>query len=288
MKLIGTVLLFSIIVLACTSCSGPPIKYYNPTESDIPSMIEDLSSEDGQESYLTSVAFGFLPKDARPKAVEALIAEIEKLEDNPRTFTLGEPIQLAIESFSDISAIAALGFMGPDASPAIPYLIELLEYEDFIIRVSVIRALGEIRCEPNLVIPVLRESLIDHQMYVREAAIICLVQYGEHVEIPDTIMVEGNSGLEVMEDFVQYENLISWCIDTLEDREESDIWLSVIDLLKTLGADSEPALDALYFMTSYWDDQEIVEASQAAIDEIESGTYGDVEVIEDTDDKSSN
>lgn len=270
MKLISTVLLFSIFVLACTSCLRSPLKYYNPTESDIPSMIEDLSSEDEQESMLASVAFGHLPKDARPKAVEALITELEKFEEHTRDFNLGEPIQPAVWPGYELNVILTLQFMGPDASTAIPYLIELLEFEDCLIRASVILALGGIRCEPDLVLPVLRESLADQDYYVRESAVRSLVQFGEKVEIPDTIVViEEFSGSEHEEDFVRPQALIEWCIYTLEDEDDSDIWLSVIDLLKTLGADSEPALTVLHELTIN-ENSEISNAAQEAIDEIEA------------------
>jgi HEAT repeat protein len=70
-------------------------------------------------------------------------------------------------------AVVALGRLGSAARPAVPSLLERLHYEDVLLRVHVIRALGGIQ-DPSAIAS-LAERLQDRKQEVREAAATALV-----------------------------------------------------------------------------------------------------------------
>jgi len=95
-------------------------------------------------------ALGYIGKDALPVL---LAASTNTTFYNNRSF-----------------ALTGIGFMGTDARPAIPTLIQLLSHADGGVAEASVRVLGELKLEPGLVLPALVQSLQDPRSHIRYAA----------------------------------------------------------------------------------------------------------------------
>lgn len=77
-----------------------------------------------------------------------------------------------------VDAVSSIGQFGPPAQKAIPDLIKALKGTDSAVRGPAARALGQIHCEPDRVIPLLRSYLDDPQDGVPEGAVEGLGGFG--------------------------------------------------------------------------------------------------------------
>ena len=85
-----------------------------------------------------------------------------------------------------MSAIQRLGKCGPQASNAVPILVQILDAHNSMTLSSTIGALGQIRCQPEIVIPALTNLLSDPNPGTRMAASSALREFGYDVpfEVP--------------------------------------------------------------------------------------------------------
>jgi hypothetical protein len=98
------------------------------------------------------------------------------------------PTDVAVEGLSRIiqdsgtpfriMGIQRLGMMGPTASNAVPALLAVATGKDLMTRNMATRALGQIKSQPDLVIPALTNLLSDGDPSVRMAAVSALREYG--------------------------------------------------------------------------------------------------------------
>lgn len=86
-----------------------------------------------------------------------------------------------------IAAIQRLGKCGPQASNAVPVLVQILDEHNLMTRSSTIRALGQIRSRPEIVIPVLTNLLSDPDPGTRMTAGSALREFG--LEVPSELPV---------------------------------------------------------------------------------------------------
>ena len=96
------------------------------------------------------------------------------------------------------SAARAISKLGPDASEAMPALIEMLKHWDTMTRAAAAGAIGNIginyKKDVELAVPVLQETLKDRENIVRRAAATALQDidpdpwYHEEEEDPETFM----------------------------------------------------------------------------------------------------
>ena len=80
------------------------------------------------------------------------------------------------------TAIQRLGQLGPTASNAVPMLVQILNKHEPISLQWTIRALGEIKSQPEVVVPALTNLLSDPDMFTRLSAASALRAFGYNVE----------------------------------------------------------------------------------------------------------
>jgi hypothetical protein len=86
----------------------------------------------------------------------------------------------------EMAAVQRLGGYGPMASNAVPLLVKMLKDEPRTVptaRWSIIRALGQIRSQPEVVVPALTNLLSDPDPATRSAAAQALRGYGYDVPV---------------------------------------------------------------------------------------------------------
>jgi hypothetical protein len=88
-------------------------------------------------------------------------------------------------SFFRTPAIQRLSMFGPLASNAVPALLPILHGPNSMDRQSAILALGEIKAQPDLVIPALTNFLNDHDPITRTSAEIALRALGYNAHLGD-------------------------------------------------------------------------------------------------------
>jgi len=86
--------------------------------------------------------------------------------------------------FFHIPAIQRLGGIGPAASNAVPALVKIIEEPNPISRQTAIRALGQIKARPDLVVPVLTNLLNSADMPTQMAARSALRAFGYDTQPP--------------------------------------------------------------------------------------------------------
>jgi HEAT repeat protein len=110
---------------------------------------------------------------------EALLGfDILGAQARPAVPALVQLVQQAQNLRSKCAAVYALGRIGPSASEAVPYLLLASSNSDFSLRFSTVSALGDIRSQGNIVIPALKERLLDTNIAVRTLAARSLGKYG--------------------------------------------------------------------------------------------------------------
>src|SRR5579859_7097180 len=116
----------------------------------------------------------------------------EALGTNAQTAT-SALIEIANRNISPSSryySIDALGFIGPPAKEAVPSLLRWATSSDLHVACSAMRALGEIRAEPNLVLPVLTNALHSAVPVVRLNAVTALADLGPDARPAVPVLVE--------------------------------------------------------------------------------------------------
>ena len=108
-----------------------------------------------------------------------------------------ENVSLFAENLTDkdvlvrVDAAAALGFIGPTASPAVPALSEALRDEEPVVRWSAANAIGGIGPSARAAIPALLETLSDFERPISEAALRALEAIGPEAVGPLQSVVPG-------------------------------------------------------------------------------------------------
>ncbi len=146
---------FKEVMAAYTS-----LKQIDPEADLVSILLATLRSGTPDKAAKAALAIGGLGAKAR-SAVPALI---ELLRDsNPN-------LQLA--------AVKALGALGSQAKDAVPPLVQLSSGDDSV-RVEIANALGSIKAEPQLALPVLTQLIFDPIPEVRRAALRAVKAFGQ-------------------------------------------------------------------------------------------------------------
>jgi HEAT repeat protein len=164
----------------------------------VPALVNSLEDPKVREAAADALAdFG---SAARP-AIPALIAGLDDVEFATKAAeTLGilaiepqlviGPLTVALQSTNHElrpAAARALGLFGAEARPAIPALIETLrDPRDPQAQAAAADVLGELRLEPELVIPALTASLQSTNRWLRNLASLSLKQYNSQPKATPT------------------------------------------------------------------------------------------------------
>jgi len=136
---------------------------------------------------------------AAEQAIPALMKSAASTNSDVRAFALYTLGRLALESklvvpvlikglhdpdrevrFNAAFGLEALAFMGGDAKPAIPALVETLKDSHPSARASAATALGHIHSEPGVVVPALMEMLRDSDVQLHAFAATALGEFGNN------------------------------------------------------------------------------------------------------------
>jgi vesicle coat complex subunit len=176
-------------------------------------------------------------------------------EANGAVPALIEIYQQNISAPSACAAARALGAIGSSASNAVPSLVQGATNADPAVRVVAVSALGELRCEPDRVVPVLISSLKDPDQEVRHFAAFWLwAGYANDARpaIPALLeklkdpyyQVRGDAASALGAAHAQSELVVPALITALEDPNPF-VRSRAAAGLKSFGADAGPARDAL-------------------------------------------
>jgi HEAT repeat protein len=92
-----------------------------------------------------------------------------------------EIVNQNISRHSQISAVEALGNIGPSAKEAVPALLGWTTNGDWLVRFSAIESLGKVGAEPDRVVPVLLNAFL-HDPDVKIVAATALGEFGANAK----------------------------------------------------------------------------------------------------------
>ena len=95
-----------------------------------------------------------------------------------------------ISCSSQLSAIQALGGIGPSAKIAVSSLLRWSTNADRMVRFHAVETLGKIHVEPSRVVPALRDMLHDPDSFVRSGVVEALGEFGADAKIATPALVE--------------------------------------------------------------------------------------------------
>lgn len=161
--------------------------------------------------------------------------------------TLGEWIALTKDTNEKVrkDAAWALGYIGPDAKPAIPAVTELLTDKNNDVRWMAAYALGRIGPDPKTAVPVLTELLKDRSEWVRLSAAQSLGNIGPAAipaVLPFLTKISRGVGLDLLlpdrgGDIIdKHPGLILKLLDTVLPDEVADWPYGVGDVLEKIVA----------------------------------------------------
>ena len=129
----------------------------------IPALIKSASSTNADVRAFAVYTLGRMALE--PEMVDPVL--IRALRDPDREVR-----------YNAAFGLSALAFMGGDAKPAVPALVEALQDSYVSARCGAAQALGHIHSEPGTVVPALMESLRDPDANVRAFAAAALRDFG--------------------------------------------------------------------------------------------------------------
>jgi len=165
----------------------------------VPALIEiyEQNSDPSARRSATNVLVGIDP--SAKQAIPTLVRSATSTNSDVRAFALYTLGRMALEPElvdpvlirglhdpdRDVRSQAAYGlsslaFMGGDAKPAVPALIEALQDSDPGVRGGAALALGHIHSETSTVVPALIKSLHDGEVFVRAQAAAALGKFGTY------------------------------------------------------------------------------------------------------------
>jgi HEAT repeat protein len=173
---------------------------------DIIEVYEQNPSASAREAAANAlVAIG----PAAEQAIPALIKSTASTNSDVRAFALYTLGRMAIESdlvdpvlirglhdpvrqvrYDAAFGLSSLSFMGGNAKPAVPALLDALQDTDLGVRCGAAQALGHIHTEPGIVVAALIKSLQDPDAGVRAHAAAALGEFGTNGKPAVTALVE--------------------------------------------------------------------------------------------------
>jgi hypothetical protein len=133
----------------------------------IPVLIKSAGSTNAEVRAFAVYTVGRMAVE--PKVVDPVL--IKSLRDPDREVR-----------YNAAFGLGALAFMGGDAKPAVPALVETLNDSYPTARAAAAMALGHIHAQPDVVVPALITALQDSQVFVRGQASSALGEFGTNAK----------------------------------------------------------------------------------------------------------